>query len=78
MVDPITALQRRMVELGEGQKEFGARIGLSQATMSRILAGEIVPQLATQIRLEQEHSIKVEWWPDPRAEYLKQKRRRSA
>lgn len=78
MADPVKALRRRMETLGLNQKGMGLRLGLSQSTMSRILAEDAVPPFPVQVRLEKDDGISVEWWPDPRAEYLKQKRRRSA
>ena len=67
-----------MAELGLNQKAMGTRLGLSQSTMSRILAGSAVPPFHVQVYLEKNDGIDVEWWPDPRAEYLRQKRRKAS
>jgi plasmid maintenance system antidote protein VapI len=77
MADPVDALQKRMAVLGLNQKGMGLRLGISQSTMSRIIARDLVPSFTVQLRLEKKDGIKVEWWPDPRAEFLR-KRRQSA
>ena len=78
MADPVKALQRRMLELKLKQAGMGALVGLSQPTMCRILNRKVVPPFKAQVRLDKDHGIPVEWWPDPRAEYLKKKARKVA
>ena len=78
MADPVQALRKRMNQLGLNQEGMGSRLGLSQSTMSRILSGDAVPPFSVQVRLENDDGIKVEWWPDPRTDYLRSRRRRTA
>jgi transcriptional regulator with XRE-family HTH domain len=56
-------MKRRMVERSLSQATVGLRIGITQASVSRILDGKQVPTEETAKRIETELGVPNDLWP---------------